>query len=1366
MTKKKYNIGLDIGTSSVGWAVVESDNQTIMRKGKKALWGVRLFEAATSAETRRIARSTRRRYDRRRERIRLLQEEFKEEINKVDREFFQKLQESKYNETDKNNKKVKLSKDEKDKIKEYQNRYKTIYHLREELLNNKEKKDIRLVYLAIHHIIKYRGNFLIQNSNFSVNNLNIPVIANNLFELLSNDIPELGIPEDYKELINFNKLEKILLNPVKSDVKVLLQEELENIVNKNFIIEFGKIMVGSKGYINKLLMLESDDKLEISFEGTNFDDKYEEYQKKLGDKIEILDTMKQLYDAIYLKKLFKDEKSTNISSLMVKRYQQHKNDLLFIKKLFRNNRELYNILFRTRKEVCLYEKYINNKIDYDEFAKELNKLLENLFNSNNASKINKGLLDEYTLNIKKRIENGDFLPRITTVDNGKYPYQFNKIELIKIIENQGKYYPFLLNKTNNNSYRIVRLLEFKIPYYVGPLVSSIKSKNAWLERNVDNIKITPYNFDEIVNKEKTAEKFIRRMMSHCTYLLHEYALANNSILYSKYKVMNELKQIRINDRKIELNFQNTLLNDFFMKTSGTITERKFKNYLMSSGQYRMNKDEIRITGYSAENKFANNMQSYIDFFGSEGIFKNTKYDENDAEQIIEWITIFEDKDILEKKIKNSYAELNEIQIQKILKKKYTGWGNLSRRLLTTKYYKDKGTEIYKSILDLMEETDENFMQIINNNKYNFQKMIQEFNNIENNNQLNYSVVEELATSPATKRGIYQALKVVEELVDYIGYEPNNIIIEMARSNEEKIRKDTRKDYLKKLYDGCKTSINSYADYKKLKNELDSHNITSQKLFLYFIQEGKCLYSGETINIEDIENNYLYEIDHIIPRTLIKDDSIDNKALVKRECNQNKKANYVLPIQYRNDKQKKWWKHLKDNGLMSAKKFHNLIREEYSDEDIDGFINRQLVETRQITKHVANILKNFYKKTNIIYLKAELSHNYREKYELFKFREINDYHHAHDAYLAAVLGEYKEKFVKAKINYKIVKELNDKIIKMNEGKKEKLKYGLIINSLDDNLNDIIYETFEKFIDTKTGELLFDTSKFNQKIEEVLYRNDILISKKVEIKTGQFYKETIYKKGIGSIPIKINMPVNLYGGYSNMNTKYLILVNYNESKKKLLGIPISLIARNNKEEIHNFIKSQINLKENSSYEILKDKIPFETEMIYQNQRIYIKGYSIGNKNNEISNATQLKINKSKSIKWKYALEYILNDNSKYSDDANKHADEIYDYLINIQLYPLFTKELNKIKNKIIIENLDLNQKKKIIKELFKMFHCNSANANLSEFGLGNRIGRLSGNNITSGIIISKSFTGIKEADYDITTGRIITNANRDKGRTNEF
>ena len=1340
-TKKEYNIGLDIGTTSVGWSVVETDNQKVMRKGNKALWGVRLFEPAETAEKRRMQRSTRRRYDRRRERIKLLQEEFSEEINKVDENFFQKLKESKYVENDKINKTIVLTKEEKKKLKDYQNKYKTVYHLRDELINNPEKKDIRLVYLAIHHIIKYRGNFLYQNANFNIDNLDIKDKLNELFSILSNNIQELEIPEDYINIIDFDELEADLLKDTKNDVKALLIDNLTELTNKSFATEFGKLMVGNKGNINKLLMLETNNKIEISFSGTDYDDKYEEYQEALGENIEILDILKQIYDCIFLKKIFKGNKNTSISSLMVKSFEQHKKDLNFLKELFRDNRELYNKIFRTKKDLCLYEKYITNKIDCDEFGKEISKLLVTLFDSEN---IKQDLLDEYNLEVKEKIENGTFLPRITTTDNGKYPYQLNKSELIKIIENQGKYYPVLLNKLNDNkTYKIVKLLEFRIPYYVGPLVPEKRSENSWLERKINNVKITPYNFDDVVDKEKTAEKFIKRMISHCKYLLDEYALANNSILYSEFKVMNELKQIRVNDRKLELKFQQQILEDFFKKTSGTITERKFKNYLISTGEYSMEGDNFRITGYSADGKFANNMQSYVDFFGENGIFAGTDYDLENAEEIIEWITIFEDKDILEKKVRDNYIKLNENQIKKILAKKYSGWGSLSKKLLKTKYYKDKDTELYKSILDLMYETDKNFMQIINDDKYNFQEMIKEFNNKEENKKLNYSIVEELATSPATKRGIYQALKIVEELVDYIGYEPKNISIEMARSEEEKVRKDSRKDYINNLYKGCKDSIENY---KKLKHELDSHEITSQRLFLYFIQEGKCLYTGTPLNIEDIENQSLYEIDHIIPRSLIKDDSIDNKALVLKECNQAKKASYVLPLKFRNSQQKIWWKHLKDNGLMSAKKFHNLIREKFNEEDINGFINRQLVETRQITKHVANILKNLHKDTNVIYLKADLSRDYREKYDLFKFRDINDYHHAHDAYLAAVLGEYKEKFMKRKINFDMVKELNSKIVEMDEGKRRNLRFGYVINSLDENLNDIVLKISGNLVDNETGEVLFDAHEFNKRVEDTLYRNDILISRKTEIRTGKFYKETIYKKGKGIIPIKFGMPTDIYGGYSNTNTKELMLIEYNESKKKIVGLPMALAVRNNDNEINDYIKTQINLKKNSTFKIKKHSIPFETEIIYNNQNVFIKGYSIGHKNCEISNAIQLKISKDKMKHWKYALQYLLNDKNQYIDFAEKYVNEIYNFLINLELFPLFNKDLDKIKNKVNFGNLVLDQQKKIIKELFKMLHCNSINANLSEFGLGDRMGRLSGYNITDGIIISKSVTGIRESKYE--------------------
>jgi len=1328
-------------------------------KAKKALWGVTLFEPASTAEKTRSFRGTRRRYDRRRERIKLLQNEFASEIDKVDKNFFKKLKESKYHEEDTVNKSIILTVDEKKKVKEYNDKYKTIYHLRSRLIHDDLKEDIRLVYLAIHHMVKYRGNFLYNVKEFNTNNLDLTTTLKNGFDTLVNLVPHLNIIENYEEMISLEEISNAIMMPSKNDIKVKMKELLDNFSdNKKFGTEFGKLVVGNKFSLKKLLMIEDLEKdISISFDGTDFDDKYNELEDSLGDLIEVVSVLKELYDTIFLKKLFKGNTISSLSDLMVERYNIHKEDLKFLKQLFNKERDLYDQLFRTKTKdkSCFYEQYIHNQLTYEDFIKELKKLLEKISDTN----IEDRLRDKYTKEIQPRIDNGDFLPRITDTENGKYPYQLNKDELIKIIENQGKYYPFLFDKINDD-YKIVKLLEFKIPYYVGPLVSSDKSRFAWMERNIDKVKITPYNFDEVIDKETTAEKFIKRMVSHCTYLLNEYALPTNSILYSKYKVMNELKQIRINGEKLsKLNekLPHKIMEELFMKTSGPITDKKFKEYLYYSNELTMYENDLIVTGYSSDMKFANNMQPYIDFFGEKGIFENTSYDLDNADEIIEWITIFEDKDILEKKVRNHYPLLNDFQIKKVLSRKYSGWGSLSKELLTGVTIKDKKSGVPKNIMTLMEETDENFMQIINNDEYNFQKLIKEKNILKDVDKINYDLVKDLATSPATKKGIYQALKVIEEIIDYIGYEPESIMIEMARGEDKKKeRKDDRKKYLQNLYQKMKEEnrIDDFDDYDVVSQKLNKiEKIDSEKLFLYFIQEGKCLYSGESLNIEDL-NSADYEVDHILPRTLIKDDSIDNKALVYRKYNQKKAASFVLPSEYRTGYMKKWWNHLKKNGLISAKKFDRLIRDSYKDEDIQGFIHRQLVETRQITKHVANIISNFYKTTNVIYLKANLSHNYRERYELFKFREINDYHHAHDAYLAAVLGEYKEKFMKKDINFAMVKEMNEKLKAL--GNYQQLKYGFVINSLDENVSDIVAEISKNIVDKNTGEVLFEAKRFNDQVEKTLYRNDILVSRKTEIRTGKLFKETIYPKGVGNIPIKENMPTSLYGGYSNVETSYLVLVRYGK-KKKLMGIPLEIELKSKKDINikYDFIKKH--LKSVDDIEIVKDYIPYETLMELKNQKVYIKGYSISHKNCEVSNALQLKLPSIKAKEWRYVLNKVLNKKnipmvngiSIVSDELLiKTMKEIILYLYEQKKnYPLFQGEISKIEEKLNLDEMTLDELEKVIIQLFIIYHCNSANGNLKDFGLSDRIGRLSGYNIDNGTIISTSTTGIKERDYEL-------------------
>lgn len=97
---RDYYLGLDLGTGSVGWAVTDPE-YNILKKNGKALWGVRLFDGAQTAEARRINRTSRRRLARRNWRIKLLQELFSEEIAAVDPGFYLRMKESKYYPEDK-----------------------------------------------------------------------------------------------------------------------------------------------------------------------------------------------------------------------------------------------------------------------------------------------------------------------------------------------------------------------------------------------------------------------------------------------------------------------------------------------------------------------------------------------------------------------------------------------------------------------------------------------------------------------------------------------------------------------------------------------------------------------------------------------------------------------------------------------------------------------------------------------------------------------------------------------------------------------------------------------------------------------------------------------------------------------------------------------------------------------------------------------------------------------------------------------------------------------------------------------------------------------------------------------------------------
>ena len=163
---KKYYIGVDVGTDSVGTACTDEHYNLLRLKGKDA-WAVRLFDEAQDAAERRMQRTARRRLQRRRQRIEFLQSIFAPYM--TDDRFFLRLNNSGFFEDDKDetlHTRFSLFADETFTDAQFHTLYPTVYHLRNAVMRG-EVNDIRLYYLALHHIVKYRGHFLFEGENIN-----------------------------------------------------------------------------------------------------------------------------------------------------------------------------------------------------------------------------------------------------------------------------------------------------------------------------------------------------------------------------------------------------------------------------------------------------------------------------------------------------------------------------------------------------------------------------------------------------------------------------------------------------------------------------------------------------------------------------------------------------------------------------------------------------------------------------------------------------------------------------------------------------------------------------------------------------------------------------------------------------------------------------------------------------------------------------------------------------------------------------------------------------------------------------------------------------------------------------------------------
>lgn len=1238
-----YYVGLDLGTNSIGWAATDENYNFLRLKGKTA-FGSRLFSEANDSKKRRVFRSNRRRMQRRKNRVYLLNYLFAEELNKIDKTFLLRLSNSAYLIDDKNpiieSKHVIFSNVEEEK--NFYRKYPTIFHLRRDLRNNEELafSDLRYVYLAIHHIIKYRGNFL-HEGDTSYSDIDDEILVN-VNECLKG-LKEEDFEENFITKDKFVEFKEIVLS---DDLKTVKSKKLAKLFSNDdkdfkFIDLFTTLCVGGKFSLKKIF--PSLDTESITLE--DFDTKKDEYAQNLGDAFTLVLEAKKVYDFSLLNSLLGE--SQYLSDVMINIYNQHKNDLKLLKEVIKEidrrqnhtqeSNRLYTKIFKSKTEKKNYVAFIHqdsseDRISLEDFNKELLKIIND----------NKADIEESNYNkIVSKLERNEFLRTIAHVSTSVIPHQLHKVELEKILDNAEKHFPFIPNIKD----KIMAIFLFRVPYYSGPT----KGEYSNFVRRSDE-KIYPWNFNEIIDENETKKKFINKLTNKCKYIFNADVLPKSSLLYQEYMILDKLNVMNVNGSRLTLEEKKKIYDYISLRNKTTLSNLKteFKNMFGSKASISC-LDENLIFEATSLKAFKEN-------------FLDKDYDL--MEKLIFMATIYaDDKKALKTLLEKDYKNLSQKQRKTILSLPTKKWSPFSRELLEGIYALDDNG-IAHSIISVMREENKNFQMVMFDEKYQFNVLIDQYNKELRGDVSNEEIIQQLLDDTPAKfrRSINQSLLILDDLVSITKKTPKKILIEVTREdlkNKNKKRTDSRKKELMNFLTSWKKDVSDYAEQaenilEELK-EIDEAKLKGKHVYLYFKQLGYDLYTGEKIKLEEVLSSDKFDTDHIVPQSLIKDDSLDNLVLVDRNYNQKiKKDIYPIPNTIKTEKIKKFWEYLKNKKAISEIKYNKLMRNtELSQEELQEFVNSQINAINYSNKVLKDILEIKYPKAKLIFSKAQYPSYLRKKLNIAKLRELNDVHHAVDAYLNIISGNILTTTFSNRF---------DKHIKTEE------------------------KTFnmERVLDIK-----IKNNNLEEKIIQNCLRHDALVTYKCDYHNGEFYKQTIYKatgEKNSLIPLhtKDNNPlkdVSKYGGYSDLKSSKMAVIEYEEKGKKYKRI------ENVKLMYEKLYSQDTQVYLDSIYRNEKANNIKLVRYIPNNQKVEFGGgiYTICT-----SNENQFK------LKMAYQ-NYLSNENIAYFNFAYKRINDLPENLDSIEIKKDRKEESNiiisKEKNYLVFQELINNANKKV-------------------------------------------------------------------------
>lgn len=257
-------------------------------------------------------------------------------------------------------------------------------------------------------------------------------------------------------------------------------------------------------------------------------------------------------------------------------------------------------------------------------------------------------------------------------------------------------------------------------------------------------------------------------------------------------------------------------------------------------------------------------------------------------------------------------------------------------------------------------------------------------------------------NPVVKRAVSQAIKVVNAIIKKYG-SPQLICIELAREmakdHDERIEIKKKQDKNFELNDRIINEI------KELGYKPTPFDIVKYKLWK---EQGEiCAYSGKKITLNQLFDKDMVDIDHIIPYSKCFDDSYNNKVLVFAEENRQKGCR--IPMDYlKNNPDKLHRFEIFAQNCKNYKKREKLLLNQFTDEMKNSFIDRNLNDTKYISKLLYNFIHNTlkfapsesFKRKPVRCNNGPITDYLRKQWGIEKSRNQSDLHHAKDAAVIA------------------------------------------------------------------------------------------------------------------------------------------------------------------------------------------------------------------------------------------------------------------------------------------------------------------------------------------------------------------------------